>query len=439
MTETQQAISTRLPSAADRTVDRRRKIGICIGNFMEWFDFSVYGYFAAAIGAQFFPSGNATMRILSSFAVFAVGFALRPIGALVLGPIGDRLGRKALLQLTVVGMGVSTTLIGLTPSYAVIGPAAPILVVLFRCCQGLMAGGEWSAAAAYLVESAPDGRRARRASLLTFSSGVAFMTGTLTALLISSLMTDEAAGTWGWRIPFVASAATALIAVYIRRKLDETVVFQEVARRQAAGAVERVPWRTQSRAVLLTITFSAMGSIGLYNLITYANTHLTVTVGMPRTNALLACVLSLVLYSCMHHFAGMLCDRWGRRPIALLAGTGLTVTGVPVYLLWDTGNFALVLLGLVILAFFACCAAVINVVVQVEVFPASIRSRGSALGHSLCQSLIGGTAPLVAVALVSSTGVAFSPGIYLAAVALLATVLMWFLLPETKDVDLSQG
>ncbi|MGD6741789.1 MFS transporter [Streptomyces sp. BH106] len=439
MTELQAAVGTSAPPAVSRAADRRRMIGICVGNFMEWFDFSVYGYFAVAIGAQFFPSGDSTAEVLSSFAVFAVGFAARPVGALVLGPIGDRKGRKALLQITVIGMGISTTLMGLTPSYASIGIAAPILIVLLRCLQGMMAGSEWSSAAAYLVESAPEGRRARRASLLTFSSGVAFMLGTLTALLITSTMSEESANTWGWRIPFVASAVTALIAVYIRKKLEDTAVFHEVARRRAAGTIEPVPWRVQARAVLLTVAFSALGSIGLYNLITYANTHLAVTVGMPRSSALVVCMVSLVLYSCMHQFAGLLCDRWGRRPVALMAGVGLTVVGVPVYLLWDTGNVVLVLLGLVILAFFACCAAVINVVVQVEVFPASIRTRGSALGHNLCQSLIGGTAPLVSAALVAATGIAFSPGVYLAGIALLGTVLVWFMLPETKHVDLVQG
>ena len=178
-------------TALTNTEMRKRQLAVGIGNFMEWFDFAIYGYFAAVIGAQFFPTGNPTTEMLASLAVFAVGFISRPLGALILGPIGDRHGRKAVLLTTVLGMGVTTALIGLTPSYAAIGVAGSIAVVILRFVQGMMVGGEWSAAATYLGESAPAHKRGLHASLITVTAGLAFLVGTGAALGIKS---DPVAG-----------------------------------------------------------------------------------------------------------------------------------------------------------------------------------------------------------------------------------------------------
>ncbi|WP_459618969.1 MFS transporter, partial [Burkholderia sp. 3C] len=188
---TNTAIAMHEEAGANERVDlRKRSLAVGIGNFMEWFDFAIYGYFASIIGKTFFPSSAPGISLLSALAVFAVGFISRPLGALVLGPIGDRLGRRAVLIATVFGMGVSTTLIGLLPGYATLGLAAPTLLVVLRFLQGMMVGGEWSSAGIYIVESAPRARRALAASVITGTAAAAFLIGTFIAALLSMWLSE---------------------------------------------------------------------------------------------------------------------------------------------------------------------------------------------------------------------------------------------------------
>lgn len=424
---------------ASRVNIRKRQIAVGIGNFMEWFDFAIYGYFVAVIGAQFFPSGNPTTEMLSSFAVFAVGFVARPLGALLLGPVGDRAGRKAVLVITVLGMGVTTALIGLTPSYASIGVAAPVIIVILRCVQGMMVGGEWSTAAAYLGESAPAKKRGLHASLVTATAGAAFLVGTLVATLINAVLPPEQVASWGWRIPFIASLVMAAVAVFIRQKLEDTPVYEELARRREDNQVQRVPGKVKAKAFVLTMAFSALFGVSLYYFITYANNHLSGVVGMPRVEALLACGIALVVYVIANPVFGALSDRVGRRPVVLTAAAGLTLFGIPVFLGMNTGSFPVVLISLTVLGLLVAMSAVMNVVLLVEVFPASIRSTGSALGYNVAFALLAGPGPLIAAGLMASTGNPVSPGFYLAGVSLASLIVLWAMLPETKSNDISRG
>ncbi|AEA64212.1 MFS transporter [Burkholderia gladioli] len=319
-------------AAHDRSADaaagadlRKRAFAVGIGNFMEWFDFAIYGYFAAIIGKTFFPSAAPGVSLLSALAVFAVGFLSRPLGAVVLGPIGDRLGRRAVLIVTVFGMGVSTTLIGLLPGYAAIGLAAPVLLVVLRFLQGMMVGGEWSSAGIYIVESAPRTRRALAASVITGTAGAAFLVGTFIAALLSMLLSELQLATWGWRLPFVASVFMTLVAIYIRRRLGDTPVYEEVQRKRALHGVDAVPRGERMRAMLTTFAFSALFGVSLYYFITYANNHLTQTVGLSKTASLWLCSLALLLYTLFQPLVGLLSDRIGRRPLVLASALGLTL------------------------------------------------------------------------------------------------------------------
>lgn len=418
---------------------RKRQIAIGVGNFMEWFDFAVYGYFAAIIGAQFFPTGNPTTEMLSSFAVFAVGFVARPLGALILGPIGDRVGRKSVLVITVMGMGITTALIGLVPNYATIGIAAPILIVLLRCVQGMMVGGEWSSAATYLGESAPAGQRGLHASLVTATAGAAFLVGTLTATVLTNTMSEEALSSWGWRIPFVASIVMAAIAIFIRRNLDDTPVFKELERRRTEQ-IQVVASRSRKlKAFAISLAFSSLFGVSLYYFVTYANNHLSGAVGMPRVEALWVCAIATAYYVAIQPIIGSISDRTGRRPVILTGAAGIAITGIPIFLLLNTANFGLVLLGLVILATFVTCAGVMAVTLLVEVFPASSRSTGAALGHNVAYAILAGPGPLIAAALIQLTGNLVSPAYYLVAVAVVVFIALCIALPETKDVDITEG
>ncbi len=418
---------------------RKRQMAVGIGNFMEWFDFAIYGYFVAVIGAQFFPTGNPTTETLSSFAVFAVGFLARPLGALILGPLGDRYGRKTVLVITVLGMGVTTALIGLTPSYAAIGLAAPVVIVILRCVQGMMVGGEWSTAATYLGESAPSDKRGLHASLVTTTAGLAFLVGTVVAALINALLSAEAVSSWGWRIPFIASLVMAVVAIYIRQKLEDTPVYEELVRQREENELQPVPLKVKAKAFVLTLAFSALFGVSLYYFITYANNHLSGVVGMPRVEALLASGIALAVYVIVNPFLGALSDRIGRRPIVLIAGLGLTVLSIPIFLALNTGIFAWVLLALIVLGLLVSMTAVINVVLLVEVFPASIRSAGSAVGYNVAFALLAGPGPLVAAGLIAATGNNVTPAFYLAGVSLVALIVLWAMLPETKTNDISKG
>lgn len=415
---------------------RKRTIAVGIGNFMEWFDFAVYGYFAAVIGMLFFPSSAPGVSLLSSLAVFAVGFLSRPFGALILGPIGDRFGRRAVLIITVFGMGVCTTIIGLLPTYEAIGIAAPVLLIAMRFVQGMMVGGEWSSAGIYIVESAPANRRATAASVITGTAGLAFLFGTFVAATITTTLSDAQLTAWGWRLPFVASIVMTGIAIFIRRKLGDTPVYEEMVRqRDSAQAPSKAVRR---RAFITTFAFSALFGVSLYYFVTYANNHLVTTVGLPRSTALWLCSIALVVYVIVNPLIGRLSDRIGRRKLLLGAAAALTVLAFPIFLLINSGNSAAILLGLIILGVLVAVTAVMDVVLLVEVFPASIRSTGAALGHNLALAILAGPGPFIAAALIRMTGDANLPAAYLAGVSLLCLLVLCKTLPETRDNDISR-
>lgn len=420
--------------------DRRKRLAaVGIGNFMEWFDFAIYGYFAAIIGAQFFPSGDPTAEMLSSLAVFAVGFISRPVGALFLGPIGDKYGRRTVLIITVLGMGIITAGIGLTPSYASIGVAAPVIVVVLRLLQGMMVGGEWTSAAAYIGESAPKAKRAQFASVVTATAGIAFLAGTVTAAILQASISEEALNSWGWRVPFILSLLMAAVAVYIRRKLEDTPVFEELERKRATNSVEVTSAGVKVRAFVMTLAFAGIFGVGLYYFVTYANNHLTGAVGMERLQSLIVTGTAMLFYVAFNPLVGMIADRIGRRPVILTGAIGLLVWAIPAFALMNTGNPFLAFLGLTIYSFFVACCAVMCNVLLVEVFPASVRSTGSALGYNIAYALLAGPGPLIAAWLVASTGSLISPAYYVIAVAIFALAILVPMLKETRHVDISHG
>ncbi|SDR84602.1 MFS transporter [Agrococcus carbonis] len=435
----QPPIDQRQPRELSRGDRRKRMLAVGIGNFMEWFDFAIYGYFAAIIGAQFFPSGDATAEMLSALAVFAVGFVSRPVGALILGPMGDRLGRRAVLIITVMGMGIITALIGLVPSYAAIGILAPIAIVALRLLQGMMVGGEWTSAAAYIGESAPAHRRGLYASVVTATAGLAFLVGTLTAVVLTATMDADALSAWGWRVPFIASFLMAVVAVYIRRKLEDTPVYEELERKRKEGSVEPTTAGEKGKAFVLTLAFAGIFGVSLYYLVTYTNNYLTGAVGMERFDALWSTAVVMVLYVAFNPLMGIAADRWGRRPVNLAGVIGLIVWAVPAFLLMSVGNPWLVIVALVPFALCVAAVAVTNNVLLVEVFPASVRATGSAIGYNVAYALLAGPGPFIAATLVAVTGLLVSPAFYVIAVGIVALAVLWPLLPETKGRDISRG
>lgn len=439
MSTIQNSVSRANAHARSADVDiRKRAIAVGIGNFMEWFDFAIYGYFAGVIGALFFPSTAPGVSMLSSLAVFAVGFLSRPLGAMVFGPLGDRLGRRAVLIVTVFGMGICTTLIGLLPSYSAIGIAAPILLITLRFVQGMMVGGEWSSAGIYIVESAPNNRRATAASVITGTAGLAFLFGTFTAALLSSGLTEEQLTSWGWRIPFVASIIMTGVAVFIRRKLGDTPVYEELVKQRGSSNVIAPTPAAKRKAFITTYAFSALFGVSLYYFITYANNHLVSAVGLPKSTALWLCSIALVVYCIVNPIIGRLSDAIGRRKLVLFSAGGLTVMGYPIFWMLNSGSNSLIIASLVIFAVLVAITAVMDVVLLVEVFPASIRSTGAALGHNLALATLAGPGPFIAAALIKATGDVNIPALYLTVVSALCFLVLLVILPETKNNDISK-
>ena len=415
----------------------KQSAAVGIGNFMEWFDFAIYGYFAAVIGLVFFPSSAPGISLLSSLAVFAVGFLARPFVALVLGPMGDKFGRKFVLMVTVFGMGIFTTLIGLLPGYETLGILAPIVLIILRFLQGMMVGGEWSSAGIFLIESAEDDRRARAASLITCTAGIAFLAGTATAAAINSSLTDSQVISWGWRIPFILSIFMTFLAVFIRRHLDDTPVYHELQAKKANNTLATVSFAKKRSSFILAFAFSALFGVSLYYFITYANTHLVTVVHLTKISALWLCSLALLVYCFMHPFVGLLIDKVGRRKPVLFTAAGLMVCAYPIFLMWNTGNSILIVLASILLGFFVCMAAVLNVVLLVEVFPASIRSTGAALGHNIASAVLAGPGPFIAAFLIQYTHNPNIPASYLLGDSTFCFLILFFMLPETKGKNLS--
>ena len=422
-----------VPGNGAATISSRRKVLLAtlVGNFTEWFDFAVYGAVATIIAKVFFPSENATASLLASLAAFGIAFAFRPIGGLILGPIGDRYGRRAALAAAVIGMAAATTLIALLPSYETAGIVAPVLLVLLRAVQGLSAGGEWTTASAFLVEYASPGRRGRSAALISSSAAVAIGSGYGIVLILQAAVGPEAMQSWGWRVPFLLAAPLGLIGIYLRLRLHESPVYQELqARRKVEASPLKGALRGSWATILLAFACASATGVGFYYFATYFVTYLTTTGGMARTQALLVIMLALLIYAGLCPLTGALSDRIGRRPVYIGGCIGHLVLSVPAFLLLGNGWVA-TLIGLLIFGAVQTGPNVMSSVVIVELFPPETRSTGAALGYSLGVGPMAGMGPLVAAAVGAASSIPFAPMFFLLGVCLVVPLILVPFLPET--------
>lgn len=421
---------------------RRVTVAAFGGTVIEWFDFAVYGYTASAIAATFFPSDSAVGGLLQTFAVFAVAFAMRPLGGLVFGRLGDRWGRRRVLVATVILMSMSTAAIGLLPGAATAGMLAPVLLTVARCLQGLSAGGEYAGAVAYVIEHAPADRRARHASAMPAATFGSFAVAALLCWLLTEAMGSAAFDAWGWRIPFLAAIPMGIIAFVVRSRLEETPEFARLQQeRRGAHAEAPLPLtevlRREGRTMLVLGGFIAVTGLSFYIFSTYMTTFLRTVVGMEADTVLASNVVALLCATALAPLVGVLSDRVGRRPVMLGAVIALAVLSVPGYLLASDGSFGSALAGQLLIAIGAVACNVSTAVMLSEAFATVSRYTASAIAYNVAYAVFGGTAPYVATALVDGTGVAHSPAVYMsvmAAIAILAVVL----LPETRGRELSE-
>ncbi|AMA45792.1 MFS transporter [Pseudomonas monteilii] len=416
---------------------RRVIAAAAVGNFVEWFDFAVYGFLATLIASQFFASGDASVALLKTFAVFAVAFALRPLGGIVFGALGDRLGRKRILSLTILMMAGSTTLIGLLPTYASIGILAPILLTLARCIQGFSAGGEYAGACAYLMEHAPRDRRAFYGSFVPVSTFSAFACAAVLAYGLEASLSSEAMASWGWRIPFLIAAPLGIVGLYLRWRMEETPAFREA---MSEGKVsEHSPLkdtlRHHGRAMRNLGAFISLTALSFYMFTTYFSTYLQLVGNLTRAQSLLVSTVALLFAALACPLAGAFSDRVGRRKTIGFTCLWVMLCVFPAYWLASSGSVAAAIVGVILLAIGALLSGVVTAALLSETFPTRTRYTASAITYNVAYTLFGGTAPLVATWLISATGSSLAPAFYLVVIALVAMA-GGLGLPETSRISL---
>lgn len=418
---------------------RRVIAAASIGNFVEWFDFAAYGFLATILTREFFPSGDPTIGLLKTFAVFAVAFAFRPLGGLVFGVIGDRIGRKRTLALTILMMAGSTTLIGLLPTYASIGYWAPLLLTIIRCVQGFSAGGEYAGACAYVMEHAPRRRRAFFGSFVPVSTFSSFACAAVVAYLLESSLSSQAMVEWGWRVPFLIAAPVGLIGVYLRVSLNETPAFQALeGKHDIAHAPLMETLHSQSRNILKLGAFVSVTALSFYTFTTYFATYLQVAGHLSRGTSLLVTVLALFFAAALCPVAGVFSDLVGRRATIATTGIFIIVSVYPAFSLGGSGVLSQSLIGVALLAIGAVFSGVVTAPLMSEVFATKTRYTASAITYNLAYTIFGGTAPLVATWLIAATGTNLSPAYYLIAVSIFAMI-GGLALPETSKTALEEA
>ncbi|SFP89586.1 MFS transporter [Amycolatopsis rubida] len=427
------------PDLAEQSADpatlRRSVAAGAVGVFVHWFDWAAYAYLAGTIASVFFPAGNSTAGLLAVFGVFAVSFGIRPVGALIFGPLGDKIGRKRTLSVVIFVMSGATLVIGLLPGYSTIGIAAPILLVLLRLLQGLAAGGEFGSAASFLAEYAPRRRRGFGVSWLEVGSLLGFLAGSFVFLLLSIGLTNAQLASWGWRVPFLIAAPLGIIGFVIRSKIEDTPEYRAL---EATDNVPRSPvrelFRHNKKQLLQAAGLMTMMHVPFYAVLTYLVTYETDYLGHSAGSAAaLSTVISLVGLVLVPFF-GRLSDRVGRRPVLIAAGVSLFVLAVPAYLVMRTGLVGTWIGGL---ALGAILAAILGTyaVWSAEIFPTRTRQSGLSIAYNITAALFAGTVPYLMTVLISATGSTLVPGPYLmvaAAVGLIAA----FSLHETAGTPL---
>jgi MFS transporter, MHS family, shikimate and dehydroshikimate transport protein len=410
---------------ADPSRTRRVALATLIGTSIEWYDFFVYGAAAALVfGKLFFPTASPLTGTLLALSTFGVGFVARPVGGVVFAHFGDRIGRKSMLVLSVLLMGGGTFAVGLLPTAATIGVAAPILLVLLRIVQGIGLGGEWGAAAVMAVEHAPPHRRGFFGSWPQVGVPAGMLTANLAMLIMSGSMSEAAFLSWGWRIPFLASIVLVVVGILIRLKVDESPVFEQA---KAAGTIERLPvlavLRDQPVNVLRAAGLRFAENSTFYIHTTFVLTYGTTVLGMERGDLLLAVIISSAAGLISLPFYGWACDRFGRRPVVLWGSLVLLLMSWPYFWALDTRSLPIIVLATVIAvnignsAVYAPQPAYFS-----ELFEPQVRYSGASLGAQAASVFAGGLAPVIATALLDATGGYNAIALYMSAMVMITIV-----------------
>jgi len=405
-----------------------------IGNAMEWFDFGLYSYLAIIISQNFFSAvENDELKLVFTFATFAIAFLMRPIGGIFFGRIGDRLGRKVVLTTTIVMMAGSTLIIGLLPTYDQIGIWAPILLLLARILQGFSTGGEYAGAMVYIAESSPDNKRSALGSGLEIGTLGGYILASILATILFVTLSDEQMASWGWRIPFILGAPLGLFGLYLRRHLDESPIFEnEINANTEEPASFREILRDHKRDIIVCFIAVAFFNITNYMLLSYMPSYLNEVMGISSSTSTILITGVMVIMIPLAYFFGKLSDKKGNRNIVLFALAGLSILSILSFYMIGLKPLLFVGTGIFILGFFLAIFEGTMPSLLPSIFYTDVRYRTLSVTFNVSVSIFGGTTPLVSTWLVHATQNPLAPAYYLTAVSVIGFITFFFFFKSTS-------
>lgn len=419
----------------DTNSARKAVFATAVGNGMEWFDFGIYSYLAVTIGQVFFPEVSGPMQLVFAFATFAVAFIARPIGGIFFGMLGDRLGRKKVLAITLIMMALATLSIGLIPGHASIGYTATVLLLIARLVQGFSAGGEYSGAMTFIAESTPDKKRGFMSSGLEVGTLVGYIAGAGLVTLLTYILGEETMLEWGWRIPFFLSAPIGLIGFYLRNNLEETPAFEAMKESksdddndESVKHILQYHWR----AILIGMFVVFFYIVVNYIVLSYMPSHLTAVLGYGETEGLLLIVIVMVIMIPIVLLMGYFSDRIGAKKVIQGGLIGLILLSIPAFNLIGSGNTILVFLGLMILGVFSASFQGTMPALLPSLFFTNVRNGALAITFNISASLFGGTTPLLVSWLISKTMNQMVPAYYVIFASIIGIIVVTIFLKDTS-------
>lgn len=391
-------------TAKDVTPRKKAVFAGALGQGLEVFDFSIYGYMAAIIASLFFPEDAPRAALLLTFSAYATGFVARPLGAVVLGSIGDRSGRRVALAAVIIIMALATFAIGILPTYPAIGIAAPILLFLARFAQGFASGGEYASSSAFIIEYAPDEKRGFYGSWQQFSVACGVLAASIVAALVTGVFPEDAVNAWAWRLPFLFAIIPGLWGIYLRLKVADSPVFTEAAEsNQTTETPIRDALRDHLGAILTVTGFTMLWTVAYLSVFAYTVTYATVEIGYDLNVALIGNTLGLSLMLPLVPIMGALSDRIGRRPLLIAGAVGFVLLTYPAYVLIGQGTLLSLIAAQGILAIILATFSGPAPAALAEMFPTRVRVAALSVGYNAALVLFGGTTPFIQTYLIDLT------------------------------------